>query len=703
MKLANVVVEFRFQPPLKPLSALPLPPYPIQARRPLSAAGAPPVVPSHSEPQVFRSAAEPPPSSAHSASFAAGGATIHGTFNRRRMPQPSPDLQALEQDYQNKVKYAVQKMEGSFEAAFQKLTDEMQGRLDAMNRRHQDALDAVERKQKAEWSVMAEYFNRLQERLLTLEKYVTKMSEEFMGSHIQQYHRMYDLERNHGLRTDIAFNTLFRHMQGNEGVFDRWANRLSRIESTLGLPVGTFEDYNPIRIGDCERALKEANADAADTADKELWRRLMSLHEEFEVFKGKYRGDTPQPQPSRGNTPTPEPGPSRFPGSYRSHSPEMSNNGKPQPPANDEPDTPRVEPPHSDDVEIVGWSTELPRKSEDDDEVEIVEAAQTTKEAAEQESGDIEMEEADAPPPVSAGPRPPPERVGIPARPGDSAADCTAPPPWREFSSMPQQEMLQQDDVSAIVPIPKPVTAPHPLEATNAPQSPLPLIPTAHLHPLAPHMDISQTQCVPPQTDAALLGEPPSNAERPQHVTPPHTAPPPATAPASTPFAHADSQLGSGATVSSGAAVSSPQTEPAIAAPPPGNSAAEPASAPPVSPPVVNIIPPTPQNSQPESGPATTEHSAPVVPAAPVRAGREVEATRMLSEMWGADTSLLPPGPPATRTRGRSRANSAQPSPHSPIAGLRTAASAGDATARRASKSPAPANRMSPARPHPPQ
>ncbi len=254
MKLANVVVEFRFQPPLKPLSALPLPPYPIQARRPLSAAVHHPW--SHHIPNRKYSARPRNhlrrPRTAHPSPPAE--ATIHGTFNRRRMPQPSPDLQALEQDYQNKVKYAVQKMEGSFEAAFQKLTDEMQGRLDAMNRRHQDALDAVERKQKAEWSVMAEYFNRLQERLLTLEKYVTKMSEEFMGSHIQQYHRMYDLERNHGLRTDIAFNTLFRHMQGNEGVFDRWANRLSRIESTLGLPVGTFEDYNPIRIGDCERA-----------------------------------------------------------------------------------------------------------------------------------------------------------------------------------------------------------------------------------------------------------------------------------------------------------------------------------------------------------------------------------------------------------------------------------------------------------------
>ncbi len=65
---------------------------------------------------------------------------------------------------------------------------------------------------------------------------------------------------------------------------------------------------------------------------------------------------------------------------------------------------PRVEPPHSDDVEIVGWSTELPRKSEDEDEVEFVDAPSTTKAAAEQESGDIEMEEADAPPPGSTGP-----------------------------------------------------------------------------------------------------------------------------------------------------------------------------------------------------------------------------------------------------------------------------------------------------------
>ncbi len=71
---------------------------------------------------------------------------------------------------------------------------------------------------------------------------------------------MYDLERRHLLRHDMSFNTLFRHMQGNEGVFDRWSNRLSRIEAALQLPVGTFADYNPLRSGEYEEALKIAKS-----------------------------------------------------------------------------------------------------------------------------------------------------------------------------------------------------------------------------------------------------------------------------------------------------------------------------------------------------------------------------------------------------------------------------------------------------------
>ncbi len=86
----------------------------------------------------------------------------------------------------------------------------------------------------------------------------------------------------------------------------------------------------------------------------------------------------------------------------------------------------------------------------------------------------------------------------------------------------------------------------------------------------------------------------------------------------------------------------------------------------PAIPPVVNIIPPTPQNSQPESHPVTSQDAPKPAaeepkPAEPLpRVVREVEATRILGEMWGVDSSLMPPGPPATRTRGRSRANSVQ-------------------------------------------
>ncbi len=115
----------------------------------------------------------------------------------------------------------------------------------------------------------------------------------------------------------------------------------------------------------------------------------------------------------------------------------------------------------------------------------------------------------------------------------------------------------------------------------------------------------------------------------------------------------------------------------------------------PAVPPVVNVIPPTPQNSQPECQPIVSRDEPKPVPAEakqgaePLPRGvREVAATRILGEMWGADNSLMPPGPPATRTRGRSRANSVQPPAQSPVVGLRSAKSAEHAKSRGKSKSP---------------
>ena len=110
---------------------------------------------------------------------------------------------------------------------FDKMAKDMQGRLDAMNQRHQEEVEANERRHKAQWDVMADYFNRLEERLGVLEDYVKDTSKEFIDSHMMQYHRMYSMDKRHTLRHDASFNTLFRHMQGNEGVFDRWSNRLT--------------------------------------------------------------------------------------------------------------------------------------------------------------------------------------------------------------------------------------------------------------------------------------------------------------------------------------------------------------------------------------------------------------------------------------------------------------------------------------------
>ncbi len=261
-------------------------------------------------------------------------------LNRRRMPQPSPDLQALEQDYQNKVKYAVQKMEGSFEAAFQKLTDEMQGRLDAMNRRH---LGCVRRRRAEAEGRMVRHGGVLQP-LTGAPPDPREVRHEDVGGIYGQPHPAVPPDVRLGTQPRSPHRHRLQHPVPSHAGERRCVRPVGepafedRVHLGLaGWDVRRLQSYSHRGL---RTALKDANADAADTADKDLWRRLMSLHEEFEVFKGKYRGDTPQPQASRGNTPTPEPGPSRFPGSYRSQSPDMSNDGKPQPAANDEPDTP---------------------------------------------------------------------------------------------------------------------------------------------------------------------------------------------------------------------------------------------------------------------------------------------------------------------------------------------------------------------------
>ncbi len=281
---------------------MPPPPFPIRAfaklpRHQIAADAGPAAAPapvSGTATAAFQPfAARGIDSSAQAASFSAGGPTYRTISRGGQQAPPHPDPQVLLEGIAGKIDDAAKVVEANVGKIFQQLTDEVQRQLDAMNRRHREELEASERKQKAEWSVMAEYFNRLQERVNGIEEYVTETTKEFMRSHVQQYHKMYDLERRHSLRHDVSFNTLFRHMQGNEGVFDRWSNRLSRIEAALQLPVGTFADYNPLRSGEYEEALKIAKSAAEDVDDDELWQRLVLAHDRFEVFKVNSDGEPP--------------------------------------------------------------------------------------------------------------------------------------------------------------------------------------------------------------------------------------------------------------------------------------------------------------------------------------------------------------------------------------------------------------------------
>ena len=523
---------------------------------------------------------------------------------------------------------------------FDKMAKDMQGRLDAMNQRHQEEVEANERRHKAQWDVMADYFNRLEERLGVLEDYVKDTLKEFIDSHMMQYHRMYSMDKRHTLRHDASFNTLFRHMQGNEGIFDRWSNRLSRIEAALKLPVGTFVDYNPLRSGEYEQALEAARTAGEDSTDEELWDRLQVVADRFDILKGKCRETM---QPRQGETPPPQPGPSRFEGSLRTPSPSrMSVSGGDGLAIDEQPVSPKDGPDDSDEVEFVGGFTESPRKPNDEEEVEFAEAP----------AGDIVMFDSQAP----AGTAPPPTPDGSTGPPVVPATQVDPPvtsaplgrPAWPEPPAWPDIWPALTAD-AALTADPAPTAGP----ALVPPATPAP---PASEPPTAPPASTLMTATHP----SALPHAPHPSADSPAAPTMP-TVPTLSLAP----WTESDvpqAPLNDGTT-------SAPQDAP-----------------------VVNIIPPTPQNSQPESGVVTTDNQPTLPAAAPTRAAREVESTRVLSEMWGADNSLLPAGPPATRMRGRSRANSAQPAQHSPMIGLRASKSAGAATSRRKSKSPAPTN-----------
>ena len=615
-----------------------------------------------------------------------------------------------------KVNDAAQMLENSVSKLMERMTQDLQGRLDAMERRHREEVEASDRKHKAEWTVMAEYFNRLEERVGVMEDYVKETSKEFIDSHVMQYHKMYAMDSRHSLRHDVAFNTLFRHMQGNEGVFDRWSNRLSRIEARLNLPVGTFEDYNPMRSGEYEQAVQIASSVGAETGDEELWERLVSAHERFDILKGKLRDGSPTPQPPRGDTPPPQPGPSHFPGNYQASSGDrMSVRGANSGAEDDAPATPRDELADSDEVEIVDGFRESPRKPQDDDEVEFVDPpASPSKAEPGDPSGDVQMLELDAalqpaaaatfavagppqllPPPWQAPQADPADiKQHVPAWP--------APPAWPDLWPAPQAAIAPQ-----VAPTPSEEPA---VQVESAPH----VDPAPQVEPSSQGEPVLATELAPQQENLSsappVIPDPLTATATPAPAgSPPSTSPRgPLIEPVGTPSEPPGPTDQPGPLLRPVSAVSppAPPAQPDVPQseaeePPAAPLAKQLVSAPPPPPPTVNVIPPTPQNSQPDNEGVTAEVEPAAPPAPPPRGGREVEATRVLSEMWGADNSLMPPGPPATRTRGRSRANSAQPGAQNPMVGLRASKSAGQHTTRRTSKSPAPAAQTSSATPNP--
>ena len=72
---------------------------------------------------------------------------------------------------------------------------------------------------------------------------------QIMESRMDMYERMDAIDVRQTLRHDLTYATCFNNMRGNEDVVQRWSDRLSKIEAKLGLPVGTFEEYQHISDG----------------------------------------------------------------------------------------------------------------------------------------------------------------------------------------------------------------------------------------------------------------------------------------------------------------------------------------------------------------------------------------------------------------------------------------------------------------------
>lgn len=464
-------------------------------------------------------------------------------------PQPPTAAAGTKDDRSPRVPNVLREIH----AAAQQIESAVTATIERLGQQIETAVTStLERVEKEMWEQIEEMEaerDLATKRLDKIEKHLRDDSAEELCYRTDTYARLHAFDERQTLRHDLAYSTFFRHVEGNEGVFERWSARLSRIEAALSLPVGSFEDYRPISTVEYPAdAVRQAASRVLD--DDEVDARMISALAE-DRKKGKARAEMPI---------IPGSGPSVFAGSYV------------------------AEPPVFDPHVYAGGT--LASRAQD---FEVASRPPNFDE-------DSDMDESDAP--------------SSPAKHADALPAAGTPAAAEHPTAEGHIESDEVEFVGDMVPSPRklPSSASHERRSSDEVQ----FVEQPTRDGQDADVDMADVTAVPAV-----------------NIIPP------------TPF---NSQPQGEGDIAAPAPLPPATDEPAVSGNIPEPVTLPPASGEPAAPPALDDL---------------IDKDASIEMDMTVPASRE--AARLLITGWGADISQLPLGPPAARTRGRSRANSIQP------------------------------------------
>ncbi|KJA12836.1 hypothetical protein HYPSUDRAFT_60208 [Hypholoma sublateritium FD-334 SS-4] len=221
---------------------------------------------------------------------------------------------------------AADRIEDQIGSNFNRLKEEMWAEIDILRADHKRELEEFRASQLAEREIVMLRYNELEERVTRIEDHLLSHSRELAAFGLDLHGRMHALDERQTVRTDLAYRTMFRHLEGYEGVIERWSARLARIEARVKLPIGAISDYQVMNTdeyapGDYEMAARlalDTEGPAPYTADPLPMIGINPMESKMlgdltTIMKRAYVRE-----PGNAATPVEQPaaGPSTFPGSY---------------------------------------------------------------------------------------------------------------------------------------------------------------------------------------------------------------------------------------------------------------------------------------------------------------------------------------------------------------------------------------------------